>query len=778
MTKRIFIIILTLNLFIFSKSQVIIKGTVRDSVSNEILPYATIRVLNSLNDSLITATISNNEGKYIIHDLNYGKYIFVCDFIGFSKRKIQRELSKNNNFETLDIIMIPDSTILGEVEILGVSVKFKEQFNKTIFHPDSFDLKSAANAFDILKNLPGVQVDQLNSSVTLAGETNTLVLIDNIEVNRQKPLFAVLPEDIERIEIINNPSSKYDGVYTGVINVILKKAKNTGFRLSNTTGALSNFGLLDLGLEYSKEKFRFFVTNENKYRLLPYNKNEERVYKMGENTYTYYSEEINSRFQKVVNTFLFSMDYFINSNNTINLTYRTDIFNYLNRSTQVSNSNFNNVLSNQTSTNKYDGNEGIHNVTLYYKKIFKNPDKELTADINYYILNSKDISSFYHHISYENPLNVFFYNREEDEKDQKHSFNVKVDYTGYINDNLNYETGCNFYKHTINNVFNTYQKSNIFDYNENRISLFNNWFFNYEKMSYWAGIRYEYSSSIIDGTNSIHNSSLLPNLGVLIQLSKTNKISISYNKYLTRPDIWQLNPFIYYSDSLNSSGGNPFLVPSNANNLELKHTFFKHNKQISTVIYYNWYKDLIDNVIIVGQNSETYETFKNITENVTYGVKMNLSFTLLKKWKLSAFLNGYYYNYKYVNRSIEGFGYDFSLTSSLELPKSFFAGFHMYSPGSKKYNSQGYVLTNQKLNQIYIGKSIFKDKGKIYFIIFNLLKDKSISYTNIPNYNSVLRNEVNSLSAGIYFTYLFRKGKLNQQTPREYNMEKDDKNKY
>jgi hypothetical protein len=766
---------MALHLITFSYSQVVIRGTVVDSVSNDFLPYATIRMLQSKSDSLVQGTISNADGKYMIENINFGKYTLICSFIGFETKKIPIELKTKKN-ETLDIFLTPNSSILNEVIVKGFSVKYREQFNKTIVRPDSFDLKSSANAYDILKNVQGVQVDQLNGIVNLAGETNTLVLINNISVNRQKPLSSILPEDIERIEIINNPSSKYNSEYSGIINIILKKERNLGLRLNSNAGVLYNFALYDLSIEYSKDKYRLFATSENKYRFISYDKYEDRKYVIDDNSYSYNYKELNSNFQKLSNTFLLGTDYFFNPNNIVNITYRTDLFDYISKKERVTTSNFTSITNNQTTKSIYDGNEVMHNVSLYYKKIFRNSNKELLVDANYYLFNSKDISTYSHNILYEK-LNTIFYTREDREEDQKHSFNLKLDYTEYINDNLSYEVGYNFYNRVFNNVFKTYSEENVFKLRENRNSLYSDFFWDFKKLSLWAGIRYEYSESIINSTNTVNKGVVLPNYGMSLQLSKGYKISINYKKYLTRPDIWQLNPFVYYTDSLNFSSGNPFLIPSSTNNIELKHTFFKKNKQVSMILYSNWSKDIIDNVFIIGQNSSTYETCKNITENNTFGTKISFAFSY-RKWKFSAFFNGYYDEFTYIDKTSKGFGYDFNLTSSVDLPKSFFAGFHMYSPGGKKITSQGYIIAKQKISQIYFGKSIIKDKGKLYVILFNLPSDKTITNTSALNYNSTQKMEVSSLSAGIYFTYFFNKGKETKRLKRQYNMEQNSKAKH
>jgi hypothetical protein len=263
-------------------AQTTIKGTVCDSVTNDTLPYATIRIFNANNDSLIYSTISDLDGHFQIKNIPYGKYLFQCSYIGFEKWIKIIWLNKKELI--LKIRMKPEVNIIETVVVKGEK-KYSEQFNKTIFRPDSAIIKNSSNALDVLKNINLIEVDQLSGTITLLGESNTLVLIDNIPISRQKPLSSINPGEIERVEIINNPSSKYDAEYSGVINIILKKEKNKGISISTSTGALYNFGLFDFNIEYSGLKSRFFVSSYNKYRKIKYDMHNNWKYENDTNLY-------------------------------------------------------------------------------------------------------------------------------------------------------------------------------------------------------------------------------------------------------------------------------------------------------------------------------------------------------------------------------------------------------------------------------------------------------------------------------------------------------------
>jgi hypothetical protein len=152
--------------------------------------------------------------------------------------------------------------------------------------------------------------------------------------------------------------------------------------------------------------------------------------------------------------------------------------------------------------------------------------------------------------------------------------------------------------------------------------------------------------------------------------------------------------------------------------------------------------------------------------------------TYNKEIKLTGFMSSFYENYIHIGKSNNGLGYTLNFNLTFDISKKVFAGFYMLTPFSRRITPQGYTTNDFKINQLYIGLKVFNDKGKLYLIAFNLPGDNNTVIIDYSDYKSQQRTYVKSITAGIYFTYSFFKGKDIRKIDREYNMEKDDKSKF
>jgi outer membrane receptor protein involved in Fe transport len=128
-------------------------------------------------------------------------------------------------------------------------------------------------------------------------------------------------------------------------------------------------------------------------------------------------------------------------------------------------------------------------------------------------------------------------------------------------------------------------------------------------------LRYENSRIIINDSINKQTQIFAPNAGISWTINNFNKINIGYDNFITRPTIWQLNPFIYFSDSLNISGGNPYLLPEVKNNIEIKHSYIKKGKQIFGSFFYGWSNNLIDNLTSITSTGQSFESYSNVSKN-------------------------------------------------------------------------------------------------------------------------------------------------------------------
>ena len=205
-----------------------IRGTVKDAVTANPVSYATV-ALYSLPDSTIkTGVVSDKEGAFAFNNLHKGSYFYKITFVGYKEiRSKTIELDgKQGVIDSGKLLMEETTEQLAQIDIVGERLKGTEAVDRTIYTIPESAVKVAGSGTDILRRIPAVQVD-ISNNISLQGNTNILILIDGKE--RDKNFIAQLdPKSIDKVEVITNPSSKYDAGVRGVINVILKKEKRQG----------------------------------------------------------------------------------------------------------------------------------------------------------------------------------------------------------------------------------------------------------------------------------------------------------------------------------------------------------------------------------------------------------------------------------------------------------------------------------------------------------------------------------------------------------------------
>ena len=293
-----------------------INGKVNDSLKKIPVEYANITLYDE--DSIFqVGTITDKDGEFSISLTKGGKYKLVVSFIGYKTRILNINIKENRN--NIGIIRIEPTAILIEgIEIYGKQAYVK-MVDKEIFRPDSSLLKTSINALDVMSKIPGLKVNRLNNSVSILGQENVLVLLNGIYREGDINLSSIKPDDIEQIEIIKNPSSKYDSEYSSVINIILKKEIKNGFSANvdlNYFGTKHNES--SLNLEYGKEKLRLFCNYELYLRNHPQTitthlENNTEIDTITINTF----KDIKNPFE-LGHFFQYGIDYHISEKNIIN----------------------------------------------------------------------------------------------------------------------------------------------------------------------------------------------------------------------------------------------------------------------------------------------------------------------------------------------------------------------------------------------------------------------------------------------------------------------------
>jgi outer membrane receptor protein involved in Fe transport len=677
-----------------------ISGTVVDKSGGQPIESADVTLLQASDSTVVKGTTTDKDGKFSFTDIPFGKYSVRSNFVGYSTVNAKGiVLSAENNQVTLDPLKLNSGSTTTE-EILVETQKSFVQFDgdKKVFNVSQNPMNQSGSLIELLKNIPSVSVDA-DGNVSLRGNTNVKITVDGRPFgldgqNRSQLLEQIPANQIESVELVTNPSSKYEaeGV-SGIINIVTKKTKVFGYNgnLSLNAGSRDKYnGSLNLNLKSNNTQFfANYSYNINNF-VITGGTDRTNSLSTTENEFVQSYDgrsRVKSHFVKG------GMDYFINPQNTIGLsvTYQNST---RNRGEIINSSafNINNVL---TSSSINDYNVGSKNNTLdialnhIFK--FKNPKQTLSTDA-IYSQNNNEESGFTqeNYITPSNP-NPGLIQESSNIKDK--DFSLQSDYVHPFTEATKIETG---YKVRLRDKKNDYANSQ-FDYSLNQYvtnaNLTNN--FEYRDIvsaayvqfsssegifSYTAGTRVEQTNvkSLLVLNNSETKSSyfdVFPSANISAKLGKSNEMQLSYSRRIRRPGMWELNPFVNATDPNNYFSGNPNLKPEYTDSYELSLIQYLPGTSLTPTLFYRYTKDVISRTREFIDSNTTLTTFANYNTSKSYGAELIFNSQPVPFWNINGSVSYYKteidasnISASYVN---EGSTWSGRVTSSLFLPYQF-----------------------------------------------------------------------------------------------------------
>jgi outer membrane receptor protein involved in Fe transport len=778
-----------------------ITGYLFDAQTGSPIEYGNIAVFSLKDSSLVTGSVSNKAGFFEIDNLKPGRYFCKTSFIGYESKIISDLMitPKNTEIDLGEINLSQKSIAMGTVEVTGQKEMYTYNIEKKVINVDKMLTSVGGTAVDILQNIPSVNVDA-DGTVSLRGNTNLTILIDG----KPNGMVAVSPEDalaqipassIESIELVTNPSAKYDPEGTGgIINIILKKNSATGFN-----GSISaNAGTRDkyngsINLNYRIDGFNFFGSYDRRSNYSTDFATTERTsnFLLNQN-----SASTGVRGGSSANI---GFDYFLNDYNTFTFSFQrrgfggdnnTELFN-----TQYPNDySFFDAFSRNSISNR---NMSSKNYSFNYKKTYEEKFREFTVDFSYSD-NKMDASSLIEQISSTNSK----YTKTE-------SHNVNSQYRGALNyvhpfdKTSKLEVGAEFNYRNPNMHFNYFNytntgliedllKRNYFDYKLQTYALyftFSNSLF--EGFAYQLALRgeqaYTKSKSEITGFTFDNNYfSLYPSLHISYQPSQIHEIQFSYSRRVDRPSNRQLNPFVDYSDSLNISYGNPFLKPQYINSYEISYGLFLGKTSFTTSFFVKNTNDVISSISKLGDDGINRTTFENIAKSTSYGMEFIAMQPISSWWRLNG--NVSVYKYKFENNGANISPYD-NFSWSLKLNNNFTLWYDIQMQLMLNYNSPSVAVSSgwggnsvnsqTKLDAIYFAdlamKKDFMDGNlSVMLRISDIFNTRKFSST-VNGYNFVSTSTRTNDSRNIFLgiSYRLNMGKIKERERNQFN-ENDD----
>ncbi|OGU70202.1 MAG: hypothetical protein A2V93_04000 [Ignavibacteria bacterium RBG_16_34_14] len=637
-----------------------ITGTVFDSTSGQKIEYANIVVMSKSDSSVITGTITDAEGNFTISKVRPGNYFVNVRFIGFNDKQFDVSINRNNlNINLGEIYLEPAAINLENVVVEGERSPVTYQLDKKVIDVSQMQTVISGNAVDVLENIPSVTVD-IEGNVSLRGSGNFTVLIDGRPsiVDAQDALQQIPASSIKSIEIITNPSAKYDPQGTaGIINIILKKNQNIGMSgIMNANAGLNDKYGGDFLFEYKTEDVNTTFGIDYNRRFSPGESREEQRFIRNNNT-SFLNSTGDRKWGRISFGLRGGLEFILGENDILSLGGR-----YGNREGQM-NSFLNYILlpqdSSYISSGDRDRGGNHYDFNMNYFHRFNPDGHELKGELVYGYDNSDEstiTSEFYNGIQTSG--------KKTTESGPSTDIEGKLDYTLPLGENRKFEAGMqgeaeiskeNTSLSEYNSKFGDFilqpLYSNTANYKTNELAVYSLYADQFGNLGLQGGIRGEYTFRTIEVTRlnqefNIDRWDFFPSLHSSYKFAEGKQMMASYTRRIQRPGGWELEPFDTWMDANNVRRGNPSLEPEYIDSYELGLQIFIGKVVLSSELYYRVTHNKIDRVQSIYQDSTniTLNTSENIGKDYSLGSELMLTLDPLEFWNVN--LMGNLYNYK------------------------------------------------------------------------------------------------------------------------------------
>jgi iron complex outermembrane recepter protein len=778
---------------------VVVKGMIKDIGTSSPLGFVNVVLTKPGQKAPVAGAVSNDQGSFLLSKVNNGKYQVEFSFIGYTTvRKLITVSGKAVDLGTIH--MSEDSKTLNEVQVRGQGPQMKLEIDKKIFTVDQTIAAAGASTSEMLRNIPSVDVDN-DGNISLRNNANVEVWINGkpsgLSADNRAQILEQMPaESIEKVELITNPSAKYNPEGSaGIINLVLKKNRKAGYYGSVSAGVMiPKSGKLGynsgVSINYNSSKIDAFASVgmrqmsmsgggwSNRYTINPVTNNILSLLKQTtESTRSMHGPFIRG-----------GLDFHLDERSTLGFSG----FMMFGSSSSPSTINYqsfdanNDLIRNFSRENTSSGNRNMYDIDLNYRKEIDKKGSELLATLSF---SNHPNNSDAGHIQYNN-LGQMTSQQSQHTSGENPKTELKVDYTKKFSENGKFETGFDGHYEVRNSDITGYTNglldtrlSNEFDYTERNYAAYATYASKWGKFGAQLGLRGELSdiSFTSDGKDyTIHYIKPFPSVYLSYAMNKSNEFQLNYTRRLNRPRGRSLNPFIDTSDSTSWYFGNPKLTPEYTNSFELNYLKSWDMHSLSASLYYRYTTDVMQSVQWL-DGGIMMNTTMNGAKTESAGLETVLKNSFFRILSLTTTFNGFYSNLhegQYMVGSttvnIEGkesFSWNVKSIANVMLP----ANFSMQLIGA--YNAPYYVAQgkNQGNYSLDFGlrKSFFNRKLTANFNVrdvFNSRKFRVDSWGT--NFTQQTESYFNGRVIGVNLSYNFGNGKTaHKQKNRQANDE-------
>jgi len=739
-----------------------IKGKIVDADTKAPLQYVDVALFKLGSKNLTAGVTTDSLGVFKLPSIENGTYTLRVTFIEYTT--LNKPVIVNGDSVDVGTLALQVKTKnLGEVEVVGQAPQMRLDIDKKVFSVDQNITAAGGSATDILKNIPSVDVDT-QGNISLRNNSSVEVWIDGkasglTADNRAQVLEQMPAESIESVEIMTNPSSKYNPEGSaGIINLVMKKNHKAGYYGSVSAGLFYPFGgtlgqSLGASINYTSSKIDAYINLG--YRAMNFHGGgyTDRTTDSG-----IASTSLN---QNNVTTNAFSglftragIDYHMDTRNTIGLSgfglagsgNTSNDINYLLTNLATSPST---ILRDYTQNNRGSSTRPSINLNLDYVHDF-NKGSNLMANVSYSVHNrGSDNAYVQQNTGSLIPQSEIAQNTTSDNKNGE----FKLDYTNKISKDSKLEAGWQSDVSTITTSSSGFDNLHVatipsysdnFNYDEQIHAAYLTYGAKIDNLSFQGGLRGEYFRKQSTNTTSTGIQpipaktylELYPSVYLTYVLPNDNEFQLNYSRRVNRPRGQQINPFRNYSDSTRISYGNPDLNPEYTSSVEFNYLKTWGDQTLSASAYYHFTDNVIENVqFLHGGTMES--TFLNVSNSQNTGLELISKNRLFKMLNLTTSLNVYYSKLdsaRYVNP------YDAAITTPI--------------PGQSNFSWTGSMLANFLLSKTLSGQITAR-------------------YTSPQIISQGLKQEKYSIDLGLRQTFLDRKLSVNLNVRDLLNSNKD-----
>ena len=751
-----------------------ITVVIADSLNGKPIDYATVSLIKVKDGKAVNGGLTDDKGKVVLQNVAPDQYRLTVGFMGYKTKSVLVSTTlerPDNNMGT--VALVSTAKNLKEVEVTGQKAMVEQKIDKVVYNAEQDVTLAGGTAGDVMRKVPLLAVD-IEGNVTLRGSA-VRVLINGkpsgTMANSVADALKMIPaEEIKSVEVITSPSAKYDAEGAGgIINIITKKktAQGVSGSVNASVGTRQNNGNVSLN---AKKGRLGFTSNLGTQYAIP---QETRVELLNENyiNNTIIQQNGVTKAKRFGFNGSAGLDYDINNFNSLSTNVKFNRFENGSKGSLLV-EKMTNGVEDAPFSRFSDNTMVFKNIdwSADYRKTTRKEGEEFT--IMTQLSSGRNTSQF-------NTLDQIPGNERSvngDNTGKNDEYTVQTDYTYPFSKTMVLETGL---KGIFRNIQSKYQDSEQnFNYDQNVGAAYGVLSFKLApKTSFKGGLRAEYtniggtSGTALNFDNDYFN--LFPSAIVSQTLKGNTTLKVSYNRRMSRPSLFYLNPFLNQNDPDNKTQGNPELSPELSDNLELGYSTFIKGSVINASVFYRNTQDVIENVF---DPEKKLSTYYNVGTRKSYGASIFASYNLLPKWTLMGSYNMNTYEVEVADEDLSTgvkINYTAFLRSALALKGGWNTEIFAY------YNGPKYTFQGKSGAMAFYGgaikKEIMNKKATVGFNMFNIFaKNLHIETVNeSPTFLQSTNIYYPIRSFGVNFSYNF--GKINYSAkPKKKKINNDD----